>query len=73
MEMDGEGAAAVPHEPAGQHAAYLRPAGRQPVTVLEELLAARGERPLHAAVLLAGPRAPRRSGLTRPPTSRSSW
>jgi RNA polymerase sigma-70 factor (sigma-E family) len=53
METDREGGAG-PREPGDEHAVSSPLAGRQPLTVLEELLAARGERLLHAAVLLAG-------------------
>lgn len=46
----------APSEPGPRQAARPTggPADKQPVTVLEELLAARGARLLHAAVLLAG-------------------
>jgi RNA polymerase sigma-70 factor (sigma-E family) len=56
METDSEGGgdSAVPPEPGREHAAYSSPTGRQPLAVLEELLAARGQRLLHAAILLAG-------------------
>src|SRR5215469_13117834 len=49
-ELAGAFAGQVPTRPPG----IRQPAGQQPVAVLEELLAARGERLLHAAVLLAG-------------------
>lgn len=49
-ELAGAFVSKVPTGPPG----IRQPAGPQPVAVLEELLAARGERLLHAAVLLAG-------------------
>jgi RNA polymerase sigma-70 factor (sigma-E family) len=51
METDTEASQAPAAVPAGR--SPLVP-GQQPVAVLEELLIARGERLLHAAVLLAG-------------------